>query len=411
MRQRVVVVFTTVLGLVVLLATGATGAQGVASPATGEWLAGDLHVHTCASHDAYCGPDDKYTEPEKAYNTSGTVDERFLEASLRKLDYLAITDHHSDGAAFESGAESWKEPGFGGYGVIGVPGHENSLSGHGQMLGARHAYPAGDRSAAAVNAMADAMRAEDGGVLQANHPGGPGATCDDVSGMHWKYGYQVRVDTVEVWNGLYDEGAVAYWECWLQRGARVAPTGGSDTHSLFITAANGPGEPTTWTFAPDRTTAGVLAGIRAGRTSIAQRSPAEGGLLLLLEGDDDRDGTFEAIVGDTVAPGIPVRVRALGQPGAGQVRIRANGQTLVDDATLTPGGTVSAVAPATPGWVRAELREGPAVIAMTSALYVAQAPAAVVPEVPLAVTLPLAGMVAIVVSAVLRRRRQVLEAS
>ena len=60
----------------------------------GTWLAGDLHVHTCFSHDAYCGPDDDNTGPEEFYTLSGDVNERFGEAKLRGLDYLAITDHN-----------------------------------------------------------------------------------------------------------------------------------------------------------------------------------------------------------------------------------------------------------------------------------------------------------------------------
>ena len=54
-----------------------------------------------------------------------------------------------------------------------------------------------------------------------------------MSGLHWQYGFDVPVDTVEVWNighilqppmpvGTSNEDAVRYWECWLNRGAHVA---------------------------------------------------------------------------------------------------------------------------------------------------------------------------------------------
>ncbi|MGH9273393.1 MAG: DUF3604 domain-containing protein, partial [Acidimicrobiales bacterium] len=160
-----------------------------------EWLAGDLHVHTCYSHDAYCPQGDHNTGPDEFYTASGTVEERFVEAAARGLDYLAITDHHNDGDPAASGQHSIHDPGFGTHGVIGVPGYENSISGHAQMLGATRVISAGDKGVADVTAMADTLRAE-GGVFQANHPadeldGRPLTSCSKLDGMHWRYGLQV----------------------------------------------------------------------------------------------------------------------------------------------------------------------------------------------------------------------------
>lgn len=384
------------------------------APAThvGDWLAGDLHVHTCYSHDAYCPRGDNgdplgdyNTDKTEFYTLGGDPNERFTEASARGLDYLALTDHHSDDYPQDSGALSWKDPGFGTHGVIGIPGHENSIGGHAQMLGALHSYPAGDKQAAAINAMADALRA-DGGVFQANHPasgiGAAMSSCADTSRLHWRYGYDVRPDSVEVWNepeyvqrpapGTENEDGITYWQCMLDRGWHVSATGGSDSHWLSTIAVQGVGNPTTWVLATERTARGVLDAIKAGRTSISAAPPASGGAPMLLEADADGDGVFESMVGDTVRPRTALRVRSLSSAALGVVELHTS--TGVQTATLTPGGSVSFTAPATKGWAWARLLEPEGVdirkstcdpqlgakttlcrqplaqVAMTSALYV-----------------------------------------
>ncbi len=333
----------------------------VGAPASAkEWLAGDLHVHTCYSHDAYCPPDDDNTGPDEFYTAGLTVEQRFAEAAARGLDFLAITDHND--------VRSQADPGFGAHGVTGIPAYENSLHGHAQMLGATRIYDNGDASAEAVNRLADELRA-DGGVFQMNHPfyDAPASLTDCNDEFDWKYGLAVVPDVVEAWNAASASlpGLSAYWErCWLDRGVRVGATGGSDSHWASTSAVQGTGNPTTWVLADSATPEGVLDAIRAGRTTISRLPPGQGGGRLLLEADANGDGRFERGIGDKVRAGAALRARSTGA-ASGFLRVRANGRTLLEDVFLSAGGTVPVPSVGARGWVRAELRFTPAQIQET----------------------------------------------
>jgi PHP-associated len=322
------------------------------------WFPGDLHVHTCYSHDAYCGPTDDNTDPDVIYSSGGTVMQRFLESSGKGLAFLAITDHED--------IRAQSDPDYGSHGVVPIAAYEASLSGgHAQMLGATRLFAEGNGDAASTNALADALRAA-GGVFQANHPSyRQGATiksCADAelanakqNPMHWKYGFDVRPDVIEVWNATsLIQPSEVFWECWLQRGARIGMTGGSDSHGATQPHI---GFPTTWVNAPSSKQADVLAALRAGRTTVSRLPERMGGVRLVLEADRNRDGKYESGIGDQVPPGTPMRVRADNLPGRGLVVVRANGRTAVPGQDLEPGGSVDFNAPAgePAGWVRASL--------------------------------------------------------
>jgi hypothetical protein len=320
-----------------------------ASSAT--WYAGDNHVHTCYSHDAYCGPDDDNTGPETFYSSGGTVAQRFSEAAAKGLDFVTISDHND--------VRAQADPGYATQGVAALPAYEASLSGgHAHMLGATHLYPEGDTSTATgVNTLADALRT-DGGRFQANHPSdgleAPFESCDQAEGpdtpLHWKYGYAVQPDTLEVWNATsLIQPAETYWECWLQRGVRMGATAGSDTHGATQPTI---GLPTTWVLADSLAPGDLLAAMAAGRTTLSRFPPALGGVRLLIESDIDGDGDYEPAIGEQVPPGTPLRIRAGGDAPPGLVRVRANGETVADAEPLAPGESVDLPAPAS-GWLRA----------------------------------------------------------
>src|SRR5918912_4632083 len=103
-----------------------------AVPAAGaQWLAGDGHVHTCYSHDAWCGPgvDDDPVEPNRDdlgdseypafYSFGATVAERFGEGAAKGMQFLVISDHDR--------IDAWDDPGWSTAGVTGVHAYETSI--------------------------------------------------------------------------------------------------------------------------------------------------------------------------------------------------------------------------------------------------------------------------------------------
>jgi len=368
--------------------SGAIGAPRP-GPAAGTWLPGDLHTHSTYSHDVYGGPMDDNTGPDEAYTLGLPVAGKYAEARERGLRFLAVSDHNDVRSVPELGSAAG--------GLIAIPAYEHSIKGHAQMLGATRLHDAGDQAADVINAMADELRGA-GGVFQANHPAyrlpldaefhscGSGG-CADCQSINWTYGFDVRPDTIEVWNPSVARSDVSetYWECWLDRGERIAGTGGSDSHWLSLHAVAGPGQPTTWVYAPEASVAGVLQGLRAGRTSVSGQPPSLGGAQLLL------DAPGEGIIGDAVAPGTAMRVTAPGLTVPAVVRVRANGQQILE-RELEPGGEVRFAAPRETGWVRAILlgrealpvdtttdvgnatpqRDGMPLLALTSPMYLSR---------------------------------------
>jgi hypothetical protein len=212
-----------------------------------------------------------------------------------------------------------------------------------------------------------------------NHAG-----CADCRLLNWQYEFDVRPDTIEVWNPSVarSDASETYWECWLDRGEQIGGTGGSDSHWVSLHAVAGPGQPTTWVYAREASLPALLEGLRAGRTTISGQPPALGGPQLLL------DAPTGGIIGDTVAPGTTLRVTAPGLQVPAVVRIRANGEQLLQQ-NLEPGATLTFKAPSDAGWVRAILltqatspvdpindvgdatpmRDGMLMLAMTSPMY------------------------------------------
>jgi predicted metal-dependent phosphoesterase TrpH len=358
------------------------------TPANGEWLAGDFHVHTTWSHDVWDGTttDDNTTDPQDYYTLGWTPAQQIANAEVRGLDFVALTDHNR--------IKILDDPGYTSDSLVLVPGYEHSLwLGHAGVFvpdGATLAelfthLAAGDQQQYAfddpngLEAFA-ALIHDAGGIAVVNHPSAPvwtkpadAQTFDAVE--VWNTSWLSRTNTtrvVEANNHL----SMQFWESnFLGGDKRKGVTGGSDNHWRSTTAVQGVGQPTTWVYAAGRSAESVIEAVRAGRTFVSAQPPAYAGPRVLLSASEDwRNGrTTPVIPGGTVRANGPIAVTVHVENGAGnRLRLISTGQVVQDEAIATPTATrVHQVVLPAGGWLRAELYADPgyAMACLTSPIY------------------------------------------
>ncbi|TCP67572.1 CehA/McbA family metallohydrolase [Sphingomonas sp. PP-CE-1G-424] len=266
----------------------------VASLTEGQWLKGDLHLHSRHSTDSSNNPEAKII--------------RFAENA--GFDYLAITDHdnhvHGDVAH-----NTWSDPEFRSKSVILLYGAEwTTVRGHGNVFSAKpydhqRLFDVEDERDAKILAVKKSL----GIHLSANHPSGKD---------HFGFSYDM-VDSIEVWNSAVwptNLNAMMIWDDMLRSGRKLTGRGGSDSHhgipdtaaqtvpNSIQATANYVGTPTTWVFARTRTAQGVIDALGNGRVSVSA-NPDDPRVELMA--DRDGDGRMDMMMGDNAAPtGKPV---------------------------------------------------------------------------------------------------------
>jgi len=274
-------------------------AAPVASLTAGEWLGGDLHLHSEHSKDSSFNPLEKI----------------IATAQSAGLHYLGMTDHdnHVDGDVANN---TWSDPNFVSSPLIMLYGAEwTSHRGHGNTFSAtpydhQTLYDLRDAKDVQIGAHAE----KEGVHLSANHPTGPD---------HFGFSYDL-VRSVEVWQtAIWDNGtntsALTVWDDMLKSGRRLTGRGGSDSHhgvpglgevpaeNSFQALGNYVGTPTTWVFAVDRSASAVVDALDNGRVSISA-NPYTPRVEFTV--DLDADGEPDAMMGDNVAAsGEPVTFR------------------------------------------------------------------------------------------------------
>ena len=240
-----------------------------ALPGEPAWLRGDFHAHSAHS-DGSCVAQSGGRVACPVYRT--------LEAAVaRKLDFITLSDHNT-----LSGLQSLRElqPMFDR--LLVIPAIEvTTVQGHANLLGATQNidFTLGSTRVPDFDALVQAaLRRSPLALVSINHPVvPPGAACIGC-GFTAPYGLR-SVQAVEVVNGGSRlamggnvEGVLSgipYWEALLDRGAEVTAIGGSDNHDPTGSSAQSPlGMPMTMVWAEQRSAAGILQAVRAGRVYI-----------------------------------------------------------------------------------------------------------------------------------------------
>ena len=255
------------------------------------WYRGDLQSHTHHS------------------DGTGSLADLAAAARAQELDFVAVTDHNT--------VSHWAHlAAAGGDDLLLIPGQEiTTYYGHANAWGAGGWQEFRCRDNATMARIIEAVYAA-GGLFSVNHP--------KDNGPAWEYSPDLPFDCVEAWQGLWAANnyqSLDFWDSLLRRGRRVVAVGGSDKHVAPFTGETrlyDLGTPTTWVYAEELSTVGILGGIRAGHVFI---SADPQGPELYLTADADEDGVYEGMMGDEVivAAGQPVILLAQVVGGRGLV--------------------------------------------------------------------------------------------
>lgn len=262
----------------------------VASLTAGEWLAGDLHLHSEHSKDS-------------SYNPLAKI---IATAESAGLHFLGISDHdnHVDG---DVAGNTWADASFLGSPLVMLYGAEwTTHRGHGNTFSA---VPYDHQTLYELRDAKDVKIGEhlhrEGVHLSANHP---------TSADHFGFSYDL-VRSVEVWqSAIWENGsndsALTVWDDIMKSGRRLTGRGGSDSHhgvpalgdmpaeNSFQSLGNYVGTPTTWVFATDHSAAAVVEALDNGRVAISA-NPYTPRVMFTV--DVDADGEPDAMMGDNLA--------------------------------------------------------------------------------------------------------------
>lgn len=302
------------------------------------WYRGDCHLHTVHS------------------DGRRTPEELVTAARDAGLDFITSTEHNTSSASLQWGDHATDD-------LLILNGEEvTTRSGHWPAIGLPAGmwvdwrYRAGDprdyrRFVHHVH--------KAGGLVTAAHPF---ASC---FGCSYEFAYDLA-DIVEVWNQDWspeEEAALNHWDGLLRSGRWIPAIGNSDAHNPQNTV----GSPQTVVLADHLRRDSLMAGLRAGRSWLAESSKVN---LSFTATDGKRTaGIGEHLPVDTGTPvtfhltvsGVPgTKVRLLDQVG------QQHTETVPDTGTVTARWTTYR---RYTRWVRAEVRRSGTMAAMTNPIF------------------------------------------
>ncbi|MGC9467944.1 MAG: CehA/McbA family metallohydrolase [Anaerolineae bacterium] len=273
------------------------------------WFRGDLHCHTHHS------------------DGTGSLADLVTAAHAQRLDFVAVTDHNTVSHLAHL-------PAYSGAGLLLVPGVELTTEyGHANAWGIERWHDFRCESPAQMAAVVADVKST-GALISINHPkdGGP----------PWTYGGEDAYDCVEVWQapwGPLNYQSLGLWDRLLRAGHRITAVGGSDVHQAPLDGDRGSaavGLPCTWVYARELSTAGLLAGIKAGHVFISELPSGPRISLWATTLDGPRKA---ALMGDElrVSPGTRVRLCCVVEDAEGCVlRLRSSESEEVTSITTNP---------------------------------------------------------------------------
>jgi hypothetical protein len=229
---------------------------------TARWYAGDFHVHSRESGDA-----------------RPAIDEVATFAKSRGLDFVELSDHNTVSQVGLIGEAQAKTK------VLLIPGIEyTTYKGHGNAISATAwaNHRIGDPGVTIIDSI-KSIRAQNA-LFSINHPALD--LGDQCIGCAWAHDVPPElIDALEIetlgykpLGFLFHNQAIQFWEKLLAKGAHVAPIGGSDDHragNALETTQSAIGSPTTMVFARELSVAGILEGIKNGRTVVKLQGPED----------------------------------------------------------------------------------------------------------------------------------------